>query len=147
MRRKNGQIWKASAFSVFRNRKSARLRRRPLHKPRESQVARHATRAARTGSGGGFWAEDARETGAGELDTDNAFAIGERLGHVDDAALSLEFGVAAARNMILGGDANLEIGADGDVEASAKSGAPTAKILAGSVFFERKSSRVATADA
>jgi hypothetical protein len=87
------------------------------------------------------------ETGARELDTDDAFAIGERLGDMDDAALGLKLGVGAARDMILRWDANLEIGADRDVEASAKSSAPATEILAGSIFFEGKTSRVATTDA
>ena len=87
------------------------------------------------------------EAWACELDPDDAFAIGQRRGDVDDATLGLKFGVGAASDMILGWDANLKIGADGDVEASAKCGAPTAKIFAGSIFFERKTSRVATADA
>ena len=86
------------------------------------------------------------EAWAGELDADDAFAIGEWLGDVDDAALSLKFGVDAASD-ILGWNANLQIGADRDVKASAKSGAPAAKIFAGSVFLERKSTCVATADA
>ena len=86
------------------------------------------------------------ETRAGELDADDAFAIGEWLGDVDDAALSLKFGVDAASD-ILGWNANLKIRTDRDVEASAKSGTAAAKILAGSVFFEGKASRVATTDA
>ena len=52
---------------------------------------------------------------AGELDADDAFAIGEWLGDVDDAALSLKFGVDAASDT-LGWNANLKIGADRDVE-------------------------------
>jgi hypothetical protein len=87
------------------------------------------------------------ETGAGELYADDAFAIGEWLGDVNDAALRLKFGVGAASGIVLGWDANLKIGADCDVEASAKCGAPAAKIFASSVFLERKPARVATADA
>jgi hypothetical protein len=98
-------------------------------------------------SDGGLWAEDAREARAGELDTDDAFAIGERLGDVDYAALSLKFAVGATRDMILGWNANLKIRADRDIKASAKRGAASAQILAGSIFFEGKTSRVATADA
>jgi len=86
------------------------------------------------------------EARAGELDADDAFAIGEWLGDVDDAALSLKLGVDAASD-ILGWNANLKIGTDRYVEASAKSGTAAAKILAGGVFFEGKASRVATADA
>jgi len=97
-------------------------------------------------SDGGLGAEDSLEARAGELDADDAFAIGEWLGDVDDAALSLKFGIDAASD-ILGWNANLQIGADRDVKASAKSGAPAAKIFAGSVFLERKSTCVATADA
>jgi hypothetical protein len=87
------------------------------------------------------------ETRAGELYADDAFAIGERLGDVDDAALRLKFSVGAASGVVLGWDANLKIGADRDVEASAKCGAPAAKIFAGSIFLERKPTRVATTDA
>ena len=65
---------------------------------------------------------------------------------MDDAALSLEFGVDAA-SYILGWNANLKTRSDSDVEASPKSSTPAAKIFAGSVFFEGKPSRVATADA
>jgi hypothetical protein len=41
------------------------------------------------------------ETRAGELDADDAFAIGERLGDVHDATLSLKFGVGAASGVVL----------------------------------------------
>ena len=51
------------------------------------------------------------EARAGELDADDAFAIGEWLGDVDDAALSLKLGVDAASD-ILGWNANLKIGTD-----------------------------------
>jgi hypothetical protein len=98
-------------------------------------------------SDGGLWAEDTGEARASELDADDAFAIGQGLGDVDDAALRFEFGVDASSGMSLRRNANLKIGADRDIEAGAKGGAASAQILAGSVFFKGKPARVATADA
>jgi hypothetical protein len=68
---------------------------------RKKRVGRRRTTRAIQESGGGFWTENALETRAGELDADDAFAIGERLGDVDDATLSLKFGVGAASGVVL----------------------------------------------
>lgn len=87
------------------------------------------------------------ETGPGKLDTDDALAAGQGLSDVDDAALGLELAFATARDLILGGYANLKIGTNGDIETRTKCGAPAAKIFAGGVFFEGETTRVAAADA
>src|SRR5258708_6345143 len=55
----------------------------------------------------------------------------------------LELG--AARAILCQGDADFEIGADGDVKTRDKGGAVAAKIFAGSIFFEGKPVGVAPA--
>jgi len=75
--------------------------------------------------GGGFGAEDALETGAGELDADELFALGLGIGDVDDAAMGSEVSVSAtgkrgaagaARGVLRKRNADFEVGANGDVE-------------------------------
>jgi hypothetical protein len=87
------------------------------------------------------------ETRPGKLDTDDALAAVQGLSDVDHAALSLEFAFGTARGLILGGDANLQMGTNGDIETRAKCCATAAKIFAGGVFFEGETTRVAAADA
>lgn len=86
------------------------------------------------------------ETGACELDTDDALTVGERLGNMDNATLGLEFAFLSAGQTVLGRDADLQIRANRHVEASAKCGAAAAKILTGCIFLEGKTTRVATPD-
>jgi len=83
------------------------------------------------------------EAGAGELDADHALAVAYRFAHVYDAALGFEVVLGAAGKLGCGGNANLEIGADGHVEAGAERGSATAEIFAGSVFFEAESAGIA----
>jgi hypothetical protein len=94
----------------------------------------------------GFGAEDALKAGAGELNADYLFAVGQRFADVDNAALGFEVGVIPAGRVAGRGNADFEIGADGDVEAGAERGSATAEILAGSIFFEGKSAGVAAAN-
>ena len=96
--------------------------------------------------GGGFGAEDALETGAGELDADELFALGLGIGDVDDAAVGGELRVASARSVMRKRDTDFEVGADGDVEMRHEGGSVAAKIFAGSVFFEGEAAGVAAPD-
>jgi hypothetical protein len=97
--------------------------------------------------GSRFRAENTLEAGAGELDADHALAVTYRFAHVYDAALGFEVVLGAARKLGCGGNANLEIGADGHVEAGAERSSATAEIFAGSVFFEAESAGIAAANA
>jgi hypothetical protein len=97
--------------------------------------------------GGGFRAEDALEAGAYELDADDFFAAGEGFADVDDAALSLKVGFVAAGGSGLQRDADLQAGADGDVEAGTKGGTATAEIFAGGIFLEGEATGVQATDA
>src|SRR5713101_4287646 len=83
--------------------------------------------------GGGFGAEYALEAGAGELDADEFLASGLGIGDVDNAAMGGEVrivisgkAVDSSRSVLRKGDADFEIGADGDVEARDKGGAVAA---------------------
>jgi hypothetical protein len=96
--------------------------------------------------GGGFGAEDAVEARASELDADEAFAVGLLIGNVDDAALGLEIGFAAARGVARDRNANLQVGADGDIEARKESGSAAAQIFTGSVLFEGDAAGVSATD-
>ena len=125
----------------------------PLHKDAEK-------------SGGGLGAKDALEARAGELDTHELFSSGLGIANVDYAAVSGEvclvhsgtrktipvcgapegFGLAAARAELRQGDADFEVGTDGDVETRHEGGAVAAEIFAGSVFFEGKTVGVEAAN-
>jgi len=65
---------------------------------------------------------------------------------VDDAAVSGEIGVAAARRVLRKRDADFEVGANGDVEACNERSAAAAKILAGGIFFEGEAAGVTAAN-
>jgi hypothetical protein len=67
--------------------------------------------------------EDFLEARAGETDAHYFVSGGLGLTHVDDFTLGLEVGIAAADEVILIGDADFEIAADGYVEAGAEGGA------------------------
>jgi hypothetical protein len=96
-------------------------------------------------SGGGFGAEDALEAGPGELDADQLFALRMAIADVDDAAVRFEVGFAAARRVMGKRDADLEVGADGNVESGDERGAAAAKIFAGSFLFEDDAAFIAAA--
>ena len=100
-----------------------------------------------SGSGGGFGAEDALEARASELDADESFAARLRRGNVNDAAVGGEVGFMAPGSVVRERDADLEVGANGDVEAGDESGATAAKIFAGSFLFEDDPVRIAAAHA
>jgi len=70
------------------------------------------------------------------LDADHALAVGVGIAHVDYTAMRFEVGLGAARSVVGKRNADFEIGADGDVESGDERGAATAKIFAGSFFFE-----------
>lgn len=80
--------------------------------------------------------EHALEAGSDELHAHYPFAACLRLAYMDHAALGFEIGVFAARRRALQRDANLQVGAYGDIEACAKSGSAPAKIFTGGVFLE-----------
>ena len=96
--------------------------------------------------GGGFGDEEAAEAVVDELDADDAFA-GLAVANVDDAALGGEVIslVFAARAGLRERDADVEVGADGYVEAGAEGGAATAEIFARCGFFEGDAAGVAAA--
>jgi hypothetical protein len=123
----------------------------PIVIPEESQ--REVPRCARNdvrNLGGGFGAEDALETRAGELDADELFSSGFGIANMDYAAMRGEvclvhsgsgkavtvwggagaFGLGAARSVLGKGDSNFEVGADGDVETGDEGGAVAAEIFA-----------------
>jgi hypothetical protein len=108
--------------------------------------AQHVAPLKRAKLGGGFGAEDALETRAGELDTDELFSNGLRIGNMDDAAMGGEVRVASARSVMRKRDADFEVGADGDVEMRHESSSVAADIFAGSIFFEGKAAGVAPPD-
>jgi hypothetical protein len=120
--------------------------------------------------GGGFGAKNTLEAGAGELDADQFFALGLRIANMNDAALRGEVRVVAsdarraiiipgahraaiisgargavdaARSVLRKGDADLEVGTDGDVETGHEGGSVAAKIFAGSIFLEGEAVGVA----
>jgi hypothetical protein len=96
---------------------------------------------------GGFGAEDALEAGARELDADELFALRLGIADVDDATVSFEVSFAAARGVVGKGDADFEVGADGNVETRDEGGAAAAQIFAGSFFFEDDAALIAAAHA
>ena len=105
--------------------------------------------------GGGFGAKDALETRAGKLDADKFFALGLGIGDMDDAALGGEVRVSAtgergaaraARGVLRKGNADFEVGADGDVEMRHEGGSIAAEIFAGGIFFEGEPAGVAAPD-
>ena len=105
--------------------------------------------------GGGFGAEDALETRPGKLHADEFFALGLGIDDMDDAALGGEVRVSAtgergaagaARGVLRKGNADFEVGADGDVEMRHEGCSVAAKIFAGSVFFEGEPPGVAAPD-
>jgi hypothetical protein len=100
----------------------------------------------RGGLGGGLGTEDALEARADEMDADYFFAVGEWFADMHDAALGFEVGFVAACGYRLQRDADLQAGADGDVEAGAKGGTATAEIFAGGFFLEGESMRVAASN-
>src|SRR5258706_7724087 len=99
-------------------------------------------RLACAGSGGGFGAEESLEAWARELDADQALAGLLGVGYVDYAAAGGEILVrllhssAAARCVARKRNVDLQIGANGHVEARDEGGAVPAKIFAGSFFLE-----------
>ena len=86
------------------------------------------------------------EARAGKLDADEAFAVGLLIGDMDDAALGLEIGFAAARGVARDRNANLQVGADSDIEARKESGSAAAQIFAGSVLLEGDAAGVSATD-
>src|SRR5260370_17677672 len=118
------------------------------------------------GLSGRFRAEDALEAGAGELDTNKFFTSGRGIADVNDTAVRGEigvtvsggrktvsprgtgepFGLGTARPIVCQGDADFEIGADGDVKTRDKSSAIAAKIFTGGIFFEGEAVGVAPAN-
>src|SRR6266404_1905450 len=113
------------------------------------------TKEKRKRLGGGFGAEDALETGAGELDADELFALGLGIGDVDDAAMGSEVSVSAtgkrgaagaARGVLRKRNADFEVGANGDVEMRHEGCSVTAKIFAGGIFFEGEAAGVEPPD-
>jgi hypothetical protein len=103
-------------------------------------------------SGGGFGAEDSLEAGAGELDSDVVLAGLMGVGYVHDAAISGEifFGLlhagGAARGVAGERNVDLEIRADGYVEASEEGGSIAAEIFAGGFLLEGYASCVTATD-
>jgi hypothetical protein len=97
-------------------------------------------------SGGGFGAEDALETGAGELYADDVFTDGGRVSDVHYAAVRGEVNFVVAAGVMAMRDADFEIRADGHVEARDERGPAAAQIFAGSIFFEGDAATVASAD-
>jgi hypothetical protein len=95
---------------------------------------------------GGFGAEDAMEARAGELHAHQAFTIWWRVGNMHDAALGLEIRFTAARGKARKRNANLQIGAEGNVESRHKRRSATAQIFAGCFFLEDDAAGVASAD-
>jgi hypothetical protein len=96
--------------------------------------------------GGGFGAEDALEARAGELHADQTLAVGLLIGDMHDAALGLEVGFAAARSIARKRNANLQIGAEGDIEARQERRSAAAQIFAGCFFLEGDAAAVAAAN-
>ena len=87
--------------------------------------------------------------------TEMLFAFGLGLDDVHDAALGGEVRVSAAgergaagaaRGVLRKGNADFEVGADGDVEMRHEGGSIAAKIFAGSIFFEGEAAGIAAAD-
>lgn len=70
--------------------------------------------------GGGFRVEDASEAGPGELNADDALAFAWRAADMDNAALCREIRLFAAWRVVRKRNANLQIGADGEIESSDK---------------------------
>ena len=97
-------------------------------------------------SGGGFGTEDALEAGSGELDADETLAVGLRVRNMDDAAAGGKILLGAPGRIPGQGNMDLEVGADGHVEASDEGGAVAAKIFARSFFFEGDAAGIAAAD-
>ena len=98
-------------------------------------------------SGGGFGAEDALEARAGELDADESFAARLGRGNVNDAAVGGKVGFMTPGGVVRKRDTDLEVEANGDVEARDESGATAAKIFARGFLFEDDAVRIATAHA
>src|ERR1700732_5233478 len=96
--------------------------------------------------GGGFGTEDALEAWADELDADVALAGLLVVGYVDDATVGGEVFLHAPRSGAGEWDTDLEVGADGHVEAGDERGAVAAKIFAGSLFLEGDAARIAAAN-
>lgn len=97
--------------------------------------------------GGGFGDEEAAEAVVGELNADEAFA-GFGVANVDDAALCGEvvFFLFAARAGLRERDGNIEVHADGYVEAGFEGGAAAAEIFTRGNFFKSDAGGIAAAD-
>ena len=81
-------------------------------------------------SSGVFWAEDALETGAGELNANETFPLRGRIDDVDYTARGGKVGFTPARSVVRKRDPDFEAGADGNIEARDKCGAAAAQIFA-----------------
>src|SRR6266481_5482112 len=96
-------------------------------------------------SGGGFGAEDALEARSGELDADVVFAGLLRLGDVHDAAAGGKVALGSPRGVARHRDADLQVGANGHVEAGDEGGSVAAKVFAGGFFLEADAAGIAAA--
>lgn len=96
--------------------------------------------------GGGFGNEEAAEAVVGELYADEAFA-GFGVADVDDAALGGEvvFFRLASRASLRERDGDVEVHADGYVEARLEGGPATAEIFAGSDLFKSDACNITAA--
>src|ERR1700676_4554565 len=94
---------------------------------------------------GGVGAECALEAWADELDADIALAGLLGVGYMDYAAVGGEVFLHAARSVARERDADLEVGADGHVEAGDERSAVAAEIFAGSFFLEGDAAAIAAA--
>src|SRR5690349_21231002 len=72
---------------------------------------------------GGFRAKHALEARACEMNTNEPFAAGLRLGDMDDAAVRGKIRFCAPRSVIGERNADFEVGANGNIEARQKSSA------------------------
>jgi hypothetical protein len=90
----------------------------------------------------GFRPKHSAKARANELDADQPLAIGLRLADMHYPATGLKIIVFAAHWGALQRYANLQIRANGYVEASSKRGTASAQIFTGCLFFEAEPARI-----
>jgi len=86
--------------------------------------------------------EHSLKAGTGEADSYYFITVGQGFTDVDDLALGFKVGVAAADEVILIGNTDFQIAADGYIESGAEGGSAATQIFAGCVFFKAEAASV-----
>jgi len=126
---------------------SLRRKRNPTDPKGMTVAVRRSLRKKKARSSGRFGAEHALEARADELHPNNLLPVGQYFADMHDAPLSLKVCFVAPRGRGVQRNADLQVRADSYVEPRSKCGPAAAQILAGGIFLEGETMRVAAAHA